>query len=81
MKSLKAIIRCIFIQPKFRSHGLVELAETMRMVIVLSTDEECVIVLRVLLFCFAWGFVPAAKDNMNGCPTVVEVLLFQCMRW
>ena len=51
----------------------------MRVMIILAADKKGVVVFGVLLPGFARGLVVASEDEMDGLPTVVEVLEFEIL--
>ena len=77
---MKAVTQRVPSWPKLDGHRLIKFIEVVRVMVILITDEELVIVFGVLFPYLVRRFVSAVKYKVNGFPAVIEVLLFQFVR-
>ena len=73
---MKVVAWRISRQPKLRGHSFAKLAKIMGVVVILAANEECIIVLGVLLLCLTRGLVPFTEYEVYSFPFIIEVLSF-----
>ena len=73
---MKTVTQHVSRWPELDSHGFVELAKVMRMMIILFTDKKGIVVFGILFSYFARRLVPVVKNKVYGFLSVVKVLSF-----